>query len=180
MYRQFEHLIKELSPKLHGIAHRMNGHFTFFSDEDLYQEAVIHLWLLFKKGILDDKTDSYILQGCFFYLKNYLRTTLDKAKLISLSEMIDGNDSALEKLIASKSEAGFDHASSALIAEETLTKDFDEREREILKFSIEGLTLREIGSRLGISHVMVIKLKSRIKEKCRILKDSRGQQQKNL
>ncbi|MCX5704439.1 MAG: hypothetical protein NT066_08150 [Candidatus Omnitrophica bacterium] len=82
----FEILLKRISPTLKRIAYRLNGHFSFFNDEDLYQEALIHLWLDFKEGKLSDKTDSYILQGCYFYLKNYIRKNYDKANLISLEK----------------------------------------------------------------------------------------------
>jgi RNA polymerase sigma factor (sigma-70 family) len=45
----------------------------------------------------------------------------------------------------------------------------DEREKEIVRLSAEGLTVREIGSRLGISHVMVVKMRKKIRIKCRAL-----------
>ena len=62
----FEHLIRRISPTLMRITHRLNGHHSFFDDEDLYQEALIHLWLHYEDGSLSDKTDSYILQGAIF------------------------------------------------------------------------------------------------------------------
>ena len=171
MYERFEEMMKKLSPTLRRIAHRMNGHFTFFSDDDLYQEALVHLWVIFQKGVLDDKTDSYILQGCYFHLKNYLRTTLDKAKLVSLSESADNQDTALEEMLASKSEEGYDGLNTILLEESAILKNLNEREQKVLRLSMEGLTVREIGARLGVSHVMVVKVKARIKEKCNALKN---------
>ena len=73
MNDNFEVLIKRVSPTLKRITYRLNGHFSFFNDEDLFQEALIHLWEDYQKGKIQDKTDSYILQGCHFHLKNYLR-----------------------------------------------------------------------------------------------------------
>ena len=66
-------LLKRLSPRLKGITHKLNGKFTFFNEEDLFQEAAVRLWQEFELGRLAGKTDSYILQGCYFHLKNYIR-----------------------------------------------------------------------------------------------------------
>jgi len=170
MYKRFDEMMKKLSPTLRGIAHRMNGHFTFFSDDDLYQEALAHLWVSFGKGSLKDKTDSYILQGCYFYLKNYLRTTLDKAKLVSLSELIDGQDVSIEESLAAKDVHPYDDIDAGLLAENAAIKDLDAKERKVLKYSLDGLTVREIGDRLGVSHVMVVKIRSKMKKKCGLLK----------
>ena len=40
------------------------------------------------------------------------------------------------------------------------------REKEVFILALEGLTVREIGDRLGVSHVRVVKLRANIKEKC--------------
>ena len=170
MYGNFDDITNKLSPTLRRIAHRMNGHSTFFSDDDLYQEAMVHMWVLYRNGMLDDKTDSYILQGCYFHLKNYLRTTLDKAKLTSLSALIDGQDTTLEDTLASKEGKERDDLDAALLEEGVALKGLNERENEVLRLSMDGLTTREIGDRLGVSHVMVVKIKARIKEKCRTLR----------
>ena len=168
----FEDYLKRLSPTLRRIAHKLNGHFSFFDDDDLVQEALAHLWISFKNSGLDDKTDSYILQGSYFHLKNYLRKTLDKAKFTSLNQFIDDGDSTLEELIASDDTAASDKADGASLLEAARREGLTERETKILSYSLEGLTVREIGKRLGISHVRVVKLKERIKAKCGALKKS--------
>ncbi|MCX5703357.1 MAG: hypothetical protein NT066_02530, partial [Candidatus Omnitrophica bacterium] len=98
----FESLIKRISPTLKRITYKLNGHFSFFNDEDLYQEALIHLWQDFREGKLDDKTDSYILQGCHFHLKNYIRKNYDKAKLLSLENMTneEGETFGLDNILS--------------------------------------------------------------------------------
>ena len=58
----FEELLEKITPTLKRITYRLNGHFSFFNDEDLFQEALMHLWVEFQQGKLNDKTDSYILQ----------------------------------------------------------------------------------------------------------------------
>ena len=102
MKDDFESLMTRLSPTIRRISHRLNGHFTFFDDDDLCQEALTHLWVKFNGGVLDDKTDSYILQGCYFHLKNYIRTSMDKVRLQSIESPIDEDGTMLEDVIASK------------------------------------------------------------------------------
>ena len=169
----FEELTKKISPKLNAITHKLNGRYTFFNEDDLYQEALLDLWMKFNRGELSDKTDSFILQGCFFFLKNYIRKTYKK---------IDINTVRLEDMI--KDQEGFDNntfENILLLEDKTDEEDFvntklltdhlyqqlSERERKILQFCLEGLTKREIGNKLGISHVMVIKIEKRIREKCK-------------
>ncbi len=164
----FEDLLKRISPKLKGIAYRLNGHFSFFNDEDLYQEALIHLWLNFKEGKLEDKTDSYILQGCYFHLKNYIRKKYDKAKLISLGNMTneEGETFDLENILSLEDpHYSFELINCKMLIEKINHNGLTRREKEVFKLSLEGLTTREIGCRLGVSHVRVVRLKQKVKEK---------------
>lgn len=66
MEMTFEGLVKKINPKIKAIASRLDGRYTSFSDDDLYQEALIRLWQKFNDQKLDDKTESYIVQGCSF------------------------------------------------------------------------------------------------------------------
>jgi RNA polymerase sigma factor (sigma-70 family) len=50
----------------------------------------------------------------------------------------------------------------------------NEREKVVFRLYLDGLTTRDIGTRLGISHVMVVKIKKKIKEKCYDLKGELG------
>jgi len=83
----FDDLLQKISPTLKRITKKLDGRFSSFDDDDLFQEAAIHLWLQQKNGELNNKTDSYILQNCYYYLKNYLRKTIDKFELISLDAL---------------------------------------------------------------------------------------------
>jgi len=170
MNTSFENIVSRISPVLRRITHRLNGHFAFFDDDDLFQEALIYLWLAFQNGILSDKTDSYILQGCYFHLKNYLRVTLDKAKLISLYQIIDEDDTALAEILPADNMSISNDIDDKLLAEEAELKGLTEQERRVLSFSMEGLTTREIGQRLGVSHVTVVKIKGKIRCKYGISK----------
>jgi RNA polymerase sigma factor (sigma-70 family) len=171
MNETFEKLIKRISPTLKRITYRLNGHYTFFNDEDLFQEALIHLWGDFKGGKLQDKTDSYILQGCHYHLKNYLRKVRPKIRSVSLDLLVDAEDgrSLGETLFleADDRRSTIDCLHDKLLVETIRNNGFTRREKDILSFYAEGLTTRVIGAKLGISHVRVIKLMHRIKDKCK-------------
>jgi DNA-directed RNA polymerase specialized sigma24 family protein len=64
-----EVVVRRPSPTLKRITRRLNGHHSFFDDEYLYQEALFHLWDGYSRRAIDDRADSYILQGCYYHLK---------------------------------------------------------------------------------------------------------------
>ena len=166
----FEKLVKRISPTLKRITYKLNGHFSFFNDEDLYQEALMHLWLDFKEEKLEDKTDSYILQGCYFHLKNYIRKNYDKANLISLENMTneEGEVFDLDSILSlGYPESCLELINCKMLIEKINNNGLTKREKEVFCLTLEGLTTREIGNRLGISHVRVVKLRSKIKDKCK-------------
>lgn len=163
--RSFEILAKRLSTTLRRIAGKLDGNFSFVDDQDLFQEALIHLWSRFKTGELDDKTDSYILQGCYFHLRNYIRKTRDSAVLLSLSTIPDEDGAVFEEALAAKNAASYDEVEGSLQVEAMAGSGITQREKDVLSFSLEGLTTREIGKKLGISHVSVVKIRNKIKER---------------
>jgi RNA polymerase sigma factor (sigma-70 family) len=165
---EFEMLVKKLAPTLKRITYKLNGHFTFFSDEDLFQEALIFLLKDYREGKLEDKTDSYILQGCYFYLKNHIRKVQDKVTMVSLSSLLNEEGADLEDVLPSTMPV----SQPAFAQERKLIKDMEEnglsdKERRIVDLCMEGLTVRQIGKRLGVSHVMVVRLRNDIRNKCR-------------
>ena len=174
----FEDMLRKLSPTLKAITHKLNGHFTFFDEDDLFQEALEHLWVAFEEGTLIDKTDSYVLQGCYFHLKNYIRKTMDTAKLTSMSLPIDEDGSTIEDTLISRDNRIEDAVDNMLLAELIGRSALSEREKKVLAFALSGMTVREIGEKMGISHVMVVKIKGGIKIKCGSLRNihSKGYQ----
>lgn len=167
----FEELLQEISPKLKGIAHKLRGYCAFLGEDDLYQEAVARLWADYQRGKLADKTDSYILQGCYFYLRNYLRTKIQKAMIVSLSECLydgTGNELSMESIISADPRCLVrDDAHTNAIIDQINNNGLTSREKEVFNLALSGLTTREIGSRLGISHVRVVMLRKQIRQKCR-------------
>lgn len=167
---RFEELIKQVFPKLRGITRRINGRFAFFNEEDLRQEALAHLWVNYKNGKLFDKTNSYILQGCYFHLKNYMRKNCDKVALLSLENMVNEEGEAFDLgniLPSGNSEFCLELINCKMLIEKINNNGLTPREKEVFLLALEGLTTREIGDKLGISHVRVVRLKGKIKEKCR-------------
>jgi len=172
MKTTFETLVHRIDPKLHGIAHKLNGRFTYFSDEDLYQEALAHLWIDHRLGKLGDKTDSYVLQGCYFHLKNYIRTALDRVTLLSIDAPSDADGPELAELIPDERAQTQEHADQALLDETLSAMSLTDREKDVLSMLLRGMTTREIGSSIGVSHVMVVKIRKGIERKCATLRKS--------
>ena len=169
----FEELIERIAPKLKGIVYKIHGTFHSFSEEDLYQEAVLQLWVDHNEGKLSDKTDSYILQSCYFYLKNYIRTIKGKTALMSMDTSINEDGGKLEDVLSSQEESSVEEDSDIdTLMEEVFKNELNRKEKQIVFFYLQGWTTREIGQRLGISHVSVVKLEEKIREKCKKLKNS--------
>lgn len=129
----------------------------------------MHLWTNFTAGKLQDKTESYILQGCYFHLKNYIRKVNEKPDL-SLDEMIsrDSNDLGFKDLIVDNHQGDIrELLDTKLLADIIQNNGFDPREKRVLMLLKNGQTMRDIGKSIGLSHVSVVKImrKIRIKSK---------------
>ena len=167
----FEQLVKKISPTLKRITYRLKGRFCAFDHDDLFQEALIRLWEDFGLGKLADKTDSYILQGCYFHLKNFIRKNYPKASMLSLESVVNEDGQAGDEMgrrfRIKHEDSLFDDVHCKMLLEAIQNNGLTKREKEVFSLGLEGLTTREIGSRLGISHVRVVKLRKTMKEKCK-------------
>jgi RNA polymerase sigma factor (sigma-70 family) len=164
----FEELQNNLSPVIRRIAYKLNGKYRTFGHEDLFQEALMHLWTNFTSGKLQDKTESYILQGCYFHLKNYIRKVNEKPDL-SLDGMVFSGSEDLDfkdLIIDNRQRDTRELLDAKLLAETIQNNGFDSREKRILMLLKNGSTTREIGKKIGVSHVMVVKLMGKIRTKC--------------
>lgn len=170
---EFYGLLKRLSPKIRAIAYKLKGHFGSFNEQDLFQEAVIYLWQECKNDRLFDKTDSYILQGCYFYLKNYIRTHKSKVGMVSIDAQIDEEDTLFEEIFLKDEDSLYfrDYLDDKLIADIISNSVANPKEKQMLTYYSEGLTTREIGKKLGVSHVSVIKMTNKIKKKSKKFKE---------
>lgn len=166
---RFDELLKKIGPTLRRITYKLNHYYTYFNDEDLYQEALVHLWNNLKAGTLDDKTESYVLQGCYFHLRNYIRTHKAKAVSISLDPLAFDESAGLQDVLFLEDVASaryIDDLHIKLLAETIRNNGLTDREKYVLSLYSEGLVTRDIGKRLGISHVSVLKLTKIIRGKC--------------
>jgi DNA-directed RNA polymerase specialized sigma subunit len=95
---------------------------------------------------------------------------MDKVSFSSMENPINEDGAILEDVIASKDPMPTDQVEYNLLSEDIQSSPLDERELRIVDMSAEGLTLRQMGERLGISHVAIIKLKKKIRTKCEKLR----------
>ena len=65
--------------------------------------------------------------------------------------------------------ATFDYLESKIDVEAQEEKCLTDREKKILSLIMEGMSMREVGAKIGISHVMVLKIRNKIKEKYLLL-----------
>jgi RNA polymerase sigma factor (sigma-70 family) len=171
---EFEQIVKKISPVLKRITYKLNGYCRFLSNDDLYQEALVCLWQDYSSGKLTDKTESYILQGCYFHLRNYLRKIKDKSRLVSIGVIVGEDGNSLEEtmfLRDTSSDNFLDILNKKLLAETIFNNGFTTREKELLRLFADGLTTREIGRHCGVSHVSVVKMMAKIRGKCKKYKD---------
>ncbi len=166
----FEELLKTLSPTLKRIVYKLRFLNGSWDSEDLFQEAIVHVWKEYEAGALEDKTKSYILQGCYFHLRNYIRIQSDKARLVSVDapRSTEQEESAFEQVMVLESSVDTrELAHCDMLIDSIRNNGLTAREKEVFLFALEGLTTREIGQRMGISHVRVVKLSASMREKCK-------------
>jgi len=161
----FETLLKKISPRLKRIAKSHSGHGFFIDEEDLYQEMCIHLWKNYKDGKPTGINKAYIVRGCEFHILNYLRKEREKARIVSLEEPLDEDGNTLEDILPDTRESLDKFIDRDLTIEDIKNNGLTTREKEVFSLLLNGLTVREAGKELGISHVMVVKVKNRIIKK---------------
>jgi len=164
----FEELNQKLSLTIKRIAYRLNGHCRSFNHDDLYQEATIHLWSNFLKGKLSDKTDSYILQGCYFHLKNYIRKVNERSNVVSIDAALRTDEDMTVEDVLGEFWACNDcreDLHNKFLAQSIRDNGSNPKEKRLLAYFSQGLTTRDIGKRMGISHVSVVKMMQKIRVK---------------
>ena len=175
---EFRDFLKKLTPKLKAIAFKLNRGLSSMDEHDLFQEAVLFLWRNFATGAFRDKTDSYILQACYFYLQNYIRSSKDRFNRLCLDDTESDFSRFLEEKISGSDHSHEDFLEQLdvrLIAHVIRNNGLSDREKELLPLFAEGLTTRQIGARVGLSHVRVVKMKKEIGDKCRKYLDLKTQ-----
>jgi RNA polymerase sigma factor (sigma-70 family) len=165
----FNGLIGKFSPGIRRIAYKLNGRYRSFDHDDLYQEALLRLWNDHRAGKLTDKTDSYVLQGCYFHLKNCIRKVNERSNIVSLDALQNAQeDTTLLDQLLNKYTHQPDtrkELDEKLVVYSISHNGLKPKEKKVISFLSDGLTTREIGKKIGVSHVSVVKMIKRIREK---------------
>ncbi len=131
--------------------------------EDLTQEAIIHLWLREKEH--PGQTLSWYFQSCHFFLQNFLRSgrSVDSTKrhqsLCPLAEASERADTSDDE---SASGGSVRALVSARDSADVLVRWLTPPERNVLSLLEQGYSVREIGAKLDISHTSVIRYRRKI------------------
>ena len=167
----FDTLLKRVAPGLKRIARNHNGHGFFIDEDDLYQEMCIYLWDRFRKGACEGVSDSYIVRGCELHVLNVLRKSRRKTVVLSLEEPVGEDGAVLEDNLCSGEEPSDVPVKRRLAVDEAMRESgLTQRERQVFSLLLKGYTVREVGTQVGISHVMVVKIKRRVAEKVKELR----------
>lgn len=166
--RELNEVISGIKYQLKAIIHKLNIQYQYIDIDDLFQEALLYLWQQNENGKLNNKNDSYILQGCYYYLKNYIRKYVQSNyKQIER----DYHYNSLEKDQEVKENLKFQNRNplnstlDEYLYYNEFNKDLSIKEKALLSLRMRGLTTREIGRELGISHTMVIKIRKKMQRK---------------
>jgi RNA polymerase sigma factor (sigma-70 family) len=161
----FNKLHTRLSPTIRRISQKLSFRFSFVDEADLYQEALLHLWTSFSDKGSEEKTDSFILQGCYFHLRNHIRTIQENAITVNLSDPVDEDGTCLGELLPWEGISVSDEVEGKLQLEALKADGMTKQELAVLTMSLENFTTREIGSELGVSHVRVVKIKDKLRDR---------------
>lgn len=161
----FESIEKTLEPRLKRMVYGFNGRSRYEDQEDYLQEILCHLWQFWAEGNARDKNKSYLLKNAWFYMQNHLRQNYEP-EMRSLDEPVrndteDDMPAALSDLLAEPALSQEAHDAKNTVFG-MLNNGLTPREKEVVRYFLNGYTVREIGENLGVSHVMVIKIKSKI------------------
>ncbi len=163
----FETLFNKVSPRLKVMAKGYKNRLGFINEDDFYQEMCIYLWNKFKEGVPKGINEAYIVKGCRFFILNYFRKNQNKARVLSFEIPIDDKGNTLGDLFPDTKESLKDCLNRKFDIEDN-RRNLNKRENQVFTLLLDGYTVREAGKRLGVSHVMVIKIKKKIAEKLKI------------
>jgi len=124
-------------------------------EEDLIQEAIIHLWL--REREKPGQSRSWYIQSCRLHLQNFLRRgrSVDDGK----RRHVAGPPIAVEP--QEDLEARVDDTLLSLVCARDLVAELSKWltpvEKQILSLAHDGLSSREIGERLDLSHTSILR-----------------------
>ncbi|MDP8254090.1 MAG: LuxR C-terminal-related transcriptional regulator [Candidatus Kaelpia aquatica] len=160
----FRILLEKITPRLKYIA-RMNTLYGFYSQDDLFQEMCIYLWQQYRYGLPIGINESYVVKGCEFHLKNFLRKGRPKIVLSSLDESICSGGITLVDILEDDKADSKSRIEARLTIDDIKDLGLTDKENSVLSLLLKGHTMREIAVKLDVSHVMVLKYKNNIRKK---------------
>jgi RNA polymerase sigma factor (sigma-70 family) len=167
--RDFQSIYKNLSPRINYIAAKLAFIYSkrkpLLSKEDLYQEMCLWLWEHYQHGVPPGINDAYIIQGCRFHIQNFIRKTKEKCSAISLDQPVTPEGQTLKDFLPDPGPEFRNEIEANLLTERIEKENFSTKERKIFFLLKKDYTTRQIGKKLNISHVMVIKYKKKIAER---------------
>jgi len=159
---KFKELYNRVSPRLRRIAMHYRNHCPSLDEDDLYQEMCCYLWEHFRDADEKEMSDYYIARGCQYHILNYMRVNIQKASLCSMEQPINERGDTIEDVLPDSCEDIDRKVEQNITFDTIMSNGFTKREKEVLALLLKGCTVREAGEKLGISHVMVIKLKKNL------------------
>jgi RNA polymerase sigma factor (sigma-70 family) len=154
----FRILLEKITPALKYIA-RKHLFYSYYSEEDLYQEMCLYLWQHYAGGLPIGINEAYIIKGCEFHIQNFLRKGRPKAPISSLDELISSGGLTLADILEDKKGDFRSAIDNKVTIDEIAEIGLTDKEKSVLSYLLKGYTVREIAKELGVSHVMVLKHK---------------------
>ena len=166
--RELNEIINRLRYQLKAIIRKLNIKYQYIDSEDLYQEVLLYLWQQNENGKLKDKNDSYILQGSYYHLKNHIRKSI-KSEYKQINHSYYQNITEENREYNDHRQLNYQHSTYHSLDEylyyDEFNTDLSIKERALLGLRMRGLSNREIGKELGVSHTMVSKMRRKMIEK---------------
>lgn len=162
---EFEEVYYRFYPLLVRQAQHYRNCLESVDCDDIVQEMLVHLWNGWKDGRWEGKTESYILQSLWFHSQNYLRRERKKVHLVSLDEPVGGEGTVLKDNIPETLPPLTEIVENKMLIQQIKSDGLTSREKEVFNLYLEEFNLREIGEKLGISHVRVFKIRENIRRK---------------
>ena len=162
----FRILLEKITPALKAMARR-HLFYSYYSEEDLFQEMCLYLWQHYGHGLPIGINEAYVIKGCEFHIHNFLRKGRPKAMHSSLEELLSPDGLTLGDILEDKKGDFRSTIEEKLTIDEIIALGLSEKEKTVLSCLLKGNTAREIAGELEISHVMVLKHKKSIIKKWR-------------
>jgi len=160
----FRILVEKITPALKYIA-RKHLIYTFYSEEDLYQEMCLFLWQRYAGGLPIGINEAYVIKGCEYHIQNFLRKGRPKAALVSLDELVAPGGLSLGDILEDKRADFRSSVDNKITIDEIISAGLTDKEKSVLSCLFQGYTIREVAKKLGVSHVMILKYRKGIAKK---------------